>query len=275
MITNALALMESWHPDDPEESPYYNPLRNVPSETEGIDETRQKARDIITQQINPFYHELENFLKQVYLTASPELPGVKFQRGGEEYYDSRMAFYTTLPISADSVHQLGLLEVKRIRGRMDSIINTLSFEGSFADFLEYLRTDEQFYAETPQELLNRAAWLSKRAEAGLPALFGHLYSLPFTVEPVPDDIAPTYTGGRYVPGSWRQRRAGIYWVNTYKLDSRTLYTLPALTLHEAVPGHHLQMMLSAELDISDFRRRYYISAFGEGWGLYSEFLGEE
>src|SRR5690606_15119126 len=210
------------------------------------------------------------------MEAAREHPVISFVPGGKEYYENRVRFYTTLPLTPDSVHQLGLQEVARIRASMDKIIQEVNFKGSFADFLNFLRTDPQFYAKTPQELLNYASWLSKKAEAGLPKLFDKLYSLPFTVEPVPDAIAPTYTGGRYVSGSWEGKRAGIYWVNTYDLKSRTLYTLPALTLHEAVPGHHLQIMLAAELkDLPRFRTRYYISAFGEGWGLYSEYLGEE
>ena len=159
---------------------------------------------------------------------------------------------------------------------MEDIISELGFEGSFADFLAFLRTDEQFYPKTEQELLNYASWLSKKAEGQLPKIFNTLYTLPFTVEPVPLSIAPTYTTGRYVGGSWESQKAGIYWVNTFNLPSRTLYTMPALTLHEAVPGHHLQNAIAAELkDLPKFRTSYYISAFGEGWGLYSEFLGEE
>ena len=159
---------------------------------------------------------------------------------------------------------------------MEEIIEEVAFNGSFADFLKFLRTDPQFYVQRPEELLRHAAWLSKKAEGQLPKLFSHLYTQPFTVEPVPDAIAPTYTGGRYVSGDKDQQKPGIYWVNTYKLSSRPLYTLPALTLHEAVPGHHLQIMLAAELeDIPSFRNSFYISAFGEGWGLYAEYLGEE
>ena len=159
---------------------------------------------------------------------------------------------------------------------MDSIIGHLQFEGSFNEFLNFLRTDPQFYARSPEDLLNRAAWLSKKAEGQLPKLFSELYSLPFTVEPVPIEIAPNYTAGRFVNGSRKNNRPGIYWVNTYDIKSRTLYTLPALTLHEAVPGHHLQHAIAEEIEgIPAFRNTYYISAFGEGWGLYSEYLGEE
>ena len=199
-----------------------------------------------------------------------------FLTDGKSYYEDRVRYYTTLSITPDSIHLIGLEEVARIKKSMFEIIKETKFEGTFEDFLNFLRTDEQFYAKTPQELLNYAAWLSKKAEGQLPKLFNKWYSLPFTVSPVPDDIAPTYTAGRYAGGSWKQKRAGEYWVNTYKLESRTLYTLPSLTLHEAVPGHHLQNALASEITgIPTFRNNYYISAFGEGWGLYSEFLGEE
>ena len=150
------------------------------------------------------------------------------------------------------------------------------FKGSFADFLRFLRTDPQFYAKTPAELLKEASALAKGIDGKLPAVFGKLPRQPYTVAPVPDDIAPKYTGGRYVGAPIDGTRPGTYWVNTYNLPSRPLYVLPALTLHEAVPGHHLQSALSKELiDLPAFRRHTYINAFGEGWGLYSEFLGIE
>ena len=179
--------------------------------------------------------ELNGFIANEYTAASREKPGISFVPGGKEYYENRVRHYTTLPMTPDSVHNLGLSEVARIRTGMDKIIRDVNFKGSFADFLRFLRSDPQFYAKTPQELLNYAAWLSKKAEGQLPKLFNTLYTLPFTVEPVPANIAPTYTGGRYVGGSWESKRAGIYWVNTYDLKSRTLYTIPALTVHEAVP----------------------------------------
>jgi uncharacterized protein (DUF885 family) len=218
------------------------------------------------------YQEVNSFFEGEYMTAAKDEPGISFIPGGKEYYENRVKHYSTLSLTPDSVHNLGLSEVARIKASMEKIIYDVNFKGSFADFIKFLRTDPQFYPKTPQDLLNYASWLSKKAEGKLPKYFNKLYTLPFTVEPVPMSIAPTYTAGRFVPGSWETKRAGIYWVNTYDLKSRTLYTLPALTLHEAVPGHHLQGSLAAEIkDIPPFRNRYYISAFGEGWGLYSEY----
>ena len=274
---NTLSLMKPYVVADFKELMFYTPFNTLP---ESVDETNrqsilQKAEEVVSS-LQRTYQELYAYMGSDYLQAAREQPGISFVPGGREYYENRVVHFSTLPLTPDSVHQLGLQEVARIRASMEKIIKDVNFKGSFADFLHFLRTDPQFYAKTPQELLNYASWLSKKAEAGLPKLFDKLYSLPFTVEPVPDAIAPTYTGGRYVGGSWEGKRAGIYWVNTYNLKSRTLYTLPALTLHEAVPGHHLQISLAAELkDLPRFRTRYYISAFGEGWGLYSEYLGEE
>jgi uncharacterized protein (DUF885 family) len=159
---------------------------------------------------------------------------------------------------------------------MEEIIKQLQFEGSFAEFLHFLRTDPQFYPKSGEALLHKAAWITKRIEGQLPYYFGKLPRMPLTVKPVPDALAPTYTTGRYSPGSYKNHKAGEYWVNTYKLESRPYYVLPSLSLHEGVPGHHLQIMLAAENEkIADFRKTFYLSAFGEGWGLYAEYLGKE
>ncbi|MDX1629185.1 MAG: DUF885 domain-containing protein [Fulvivirga sp.] len=278
VINNNMQLLQPWNVDQAEKSPFYSPFENMP---EGISEAtkvrlQKQGKAVIEEHVLPFYADFADFLQNEYFLASPDKPGIRFLPQGKAYYENRIRFYTTLEMTPDSVHQLGLQEVARIRSKMEAIIEEVNFQGTFEEFFHFLRTDQQFYADTPQELLNYAAWLSKKAEGELPKLFRELYSLPFTVAPVPDDIAPTYTGGRYVPGSWPEQRPGTYWVNTYKLDSRTLYTLPALTLHEAVPGHHLQNAIASELKgLPSFRNNYYISAFGEGWGLYSEYLGEE
>lgn len=279
IVKNNLALLKLWTVADYHDSFFYTPIATMP---EAIDETDRKSISeqsvrVLTS-LQATYIEVEKYFSNEYAAASREKPGIRFVPGGKEYYENRVQHYSTLPLTADSVHNLGLAEVARIRVAMDKIIKDLKFKGSFADFIMFLRTDDQFYAKTPQELLNYAAWLSKKAEGQLPKYFNTLYTLPFTVEPVPASIAPTYTGGRYVDGSWADKRAGIYWVNTYNLKSRTLYTIPALTLHEAAPGHHLQNALAAEIkdpEIPAFRNEYYISAYGEGWGLYCEYLGEE
>jgi uncharacterized protein (DUF885 family) len=277
IVRNTLELLKPWAVERMEDSPFFVPISQMPAHISASEkqEIESKAKEVIGHLVQT-YAQLREFFGGEYMQAAPEAPGISHLPGGKAYYENRVRHYTTLPLTPDSVHLLGLAEVARIRMAMEEIITEVNFKGSFADFLEFLRTDPQFYPKSAEELLHYAAWLSKKAEAQLPKYFHTLYTLPFTVEPVPDNIAPTYTAGRFVPGSWANKTAGIYWVNTYNLPSRTLYTLPALTLHEAVPGHHLQNALAAEIKgIPSFRNRYYVNAFGEGWALYCEYLGEE
>ncbi len=239
-------------------------------------ERKAEVAKIVEEKIFPAYSGLRQFLKDTYLPQAPESIGISDIKDGKAYYEQRVKYFTTDDISPKEVFDIGQAEVKRIRAEMESIIEQLAFEGSFADFLQFLRTDPQFYPKSGEELLHKAAWITKRMEGQLPFYFGKLPRMPLTVKPVPDALAPNYTAGRYSPGSYENQKAGEYWVNTYKLESRPYYALPALSLHEGVPGHHLQIMLSAENeDIADFRKTFYLSAFGEGWGLYSEFLGKE
>ena len=278
IVRNSIGQIKPWTTRDLSVHPFTKPLITRPESIPADQwaEIKKEVMAVMKETVWPACDELLSFFETTYLDAAYDAPGISNIPNGTAYYDARVAYYTTFDMTAEEVFQTGLQEVSRIRGLMEGVIEETGFEGDFAAFLEYLRTDPQFYAKNAQELLSYAAWLSKKAEGQLPRLFSHLYQIPFTVEPVPDDIAPTYTGGRYVQGSRSQDRPGIYWVNTYNLPARSLYNIPALTVHEAVPGHHLQIMLAAELkDIPAFRNRFYISAFGEGWGLYSEFLGEE
>lgn len=237
---------------------------------------QQKISKVIISDIRPAYIRFRDYLKNEYLTQAPEAIGLSEITDGKAFYEQRVRFYTTFDITPKEVFDTGLEEVKRIRTEMEAIIASLKFEGSFSDFFDYLRTDEQFYAKDAQGLMDRAAWITTKAQGQLPKFFNTLPRMPLDVVPVPEALAPNYTGGRYSPGSYRQHRAGQYWVNTYNLPSRPLYVLPALTLHEGVPGHHLQGMLAQEIeDMPPFRRYTYLSAFGEGWGLYAEHLGQE
>jgi uncharacterized protein (DUF885 family) len=194
---------------------------------------------------------------------------------GEAYYADLVRYFTTLPdATARQIHDTGLAEVVRIRAEMETIVQEVGFQGSFAEFLAFLRSDPQFYARTPEQLLWQAAWITREIDGHMPDFFGRIPRAPYTVKPVPKALAPNYTGGRYNPGPLGA--AGEYWVNTYKLENRPLYVLPALSLHEAAPGHHTQGSLSRELEnVPLFRRNFYPHAFGEGWGLYSEYLGVE
>ncbi len=264
--------------DRAESSVFYTPFQHWPEQIS--DSKRQKlskqAQQVILQKVVPTYQRIKAFIAEKYLPAARESIGISNIPRGKEYYEQQVRFFTTLPYSSDEIFDIGQKEVARIRSEMQSIIDSVGFSGDFADFLSFLRTDPQFYAPTPEALLKEASFIAKKIDGRLPQLFNHLPRLPYGVAPVPDAIAPKYTGGRYVPGSWENHKAGTYWVNTYKLDSRPLYVLPALTLHEAVPGHHLQISLAQEMTgLPEFRKHSYLSAFGEGWGLYAEWLGQE
>ncbi len=242
--------------------------------------TNDSLRSVATNMVNDsVYQSIVNFLtfmKEEYMTSAPEAIGIAQVPGGKKYYEDRIRYFTTYDITPDEVFNTGQREVARIRAEMEQIIKTLGFKGDFAAFLEFLRTDERFYFKSRRELLYYASWLSKKIEGELPRFFNKLPRMPFTVKPVPAAIAENYTSGRYSSGSYDNKKAGEYWVNTTKLDSRPKYALPALTLHEAVPGHHLQIMLAAEIEnVPDFRKNTYLSAYGEGWALYTEWLGIE
>ena len=231
---------------------------------------------LVETEVYPAYRKLADFLREEYLPGLRPGAGISGITGGKAYYEQRVRYFTTDEVTPAEVFATGKAEVARIRAEMETVIRRTGFEGSFADFLTFLRTDEQFYAKMPAELLAHAAWITKRMEGKLPQYFNRLPRMPLTVAPVPDAFAPTYTTGRYSPGNYKTRKAGAFWVNTYDLPSRPLYVLPALALHEGVPGHHTQMMLATEMEnVPAFRQNLYLSAFGEGWALYCEYLGRE
>lgn len=272
IVEKCLDLMKGYLITPPETSIFINPAHT----SNNLTATKQQIIEILEKQVNPAFQDMVTFLEKEYMPHAAEKIGISALPNGKQFYEEKVRYYTTLEMSPNEVYQTGEREVARIRAEMEKIIVETGFKGDFPAFLNFLRTDPQFYAKTPQELLNTAAWLSKKIEAEMPQAFGKMPRMPFTVKPVPAAIAPNYTGGRYSEGSYENHKAGQYWVNTYKLESRPLYVLPALTLHEAVPGHHLQIMLAQELEnVPRFREELYISAFGEGWGLYSEYLGTE
>lgn len=262
------------------DSYFYSPFKNLPENItqDQKDSILSAAKIAIENSVIPQFKRIKTFFEDEYLPKTRTSIGVSETPGGEAYYQNRINFYTTSTLySAEDIHQIGLKEVARIKAEMRKIIKEVKFKGNFSAFLKFLRTDEQFYAKTPKELLMFARDIAKRADEQLPRFFKTLPRKPYGVAPVPDAIAPKYTGGRYVGSSKNSTNPGYYWVNTYDLPSRTLYTIPSLTVHEAVPGHHLQGSLNNELgdSIPQFRRNLYLSAYGEGWGLYSEFLAEE
>jgi len=263
---------------DPEQSVFWKPFAAFPPGVPAGDAERLRAagREAILQAVVPAYRSLAAFFTGEYQPGARTTIGASELPDGKAYYAWLVKDFTTLDITPEEVHRIGLAETERIRREMDEVVRKLKFEGTFAEFLEFLRTDKRFYAKTPEELLKQAAWIAKRMDGKLPSLLGRLPRQPYGVEPVPDDLAPKYTGGRYVGAPLDGTRAGTYWVNTYALETRPLYQLESLTLHEAVPGHHLQGALSKELEgLPPFRRYSYVNAFGEGWGLYSERLGIE
>ncbi len=275
-------LRPSWEMhivNDPSVSLFFKPFKNKPNNIADTTWVQlvNTAKKRIMGDVVPTYQDLKTFFEKEYIPKARKQAGVGVPfPNGQAYYQQRVQHFTSTNMTVDEVHQLGLKEVARIEAEMQTVMNEVSFKGSLQDFIQKLRTDPQFYPKTADELLQRAAWLSKKAEAGLPALFGKLPRQPFTVAPVPDFLAPSYTGGRYSGAPIKSKSAGEYWVNTYNLPSRPFYVLESLTLHEAVPGHHLQTALAQELtDLPRFRQNLYVNAFGEGWGLYSEYLGYE
>lgn len=265
---------------DHKDNYFYSPFKNLPDDLNQsqIDSILYEGQKAIEESVIPEFKRIKEFFENEYFPNTRTKIGISEIENGLDYYQNRINFYTTSKsYNADKIHKIGLDEVSRIRQGMIKIISDLKFKGSFDDFFKFLRTDDRFYAKTPKELLMFARDVSKRIDAQLPKFFKTLPRKPYGVAPVPDAIAPKYTGGRYVGTSKNSTEPGYYWVNTYDLKSRTLYTIPALTAHEGVPGHHLQGSLNNELgdSIPRFRRNLYLSAFGEGWGLYSEFLADD
>jgi len=278
VVENNIAMLAELARSDFGVHPDFSPLKNFPSGIAERDRKQVRARAAVVhkEHLQPVYLELLEFFETRYLDAAPAEVGLAVLPGGAAHYENRVRFFTSLPMSADEVFALGEREVARIEQLMDNALRDADFSGSRAEFIQHLKTDPALYPESATALLGYSALVAKTIEGKLPSYFSPLYQLPFTVAPVPANIAATYTSGRYVSGDVEQGRPGIYWVNTTSLASRGLFNVPALTLHESVPGHHLQHARAAELQgVHKFRRDYYISAFGEGWGLYAEFLGEE
>jgi uncharacterized protein (DUF885 family) len=253
----------------PEGSLFYTPFREMP----GIAAPKQaalraQALEVIKTMVQPAYVELLNFMRNEYLPGTRTTLAAQALPDGKEYYRAKIREFTTLDMDPRAIHELGESEVARLHAAMLEQMRATGFKGDFPAFLSFLRSDPRFYAKTPQELLNRAAWIAKVFDGKASTFFGYLPRARFTIRPVPDDLAPFYTAGRGGPG--------VYLLNTYDLPSRPLYNLTALTLHESAPGHALQIPIAMEQkNQPDFRRLSYISAYGEGWALYCERLGDE
>jgi uncharacterized protein (DUF885 family) len=260
------------------EHPLYEPFTRYPESISAEDQARLKelGEAAIKSSVLPAYKNLAEFLAEDYIPEARQTSGIGDSEEARNYYRALVRYFTTLDMTPDEIHQKGLAEVARIRAKMDLIIEEVGFEGDFSDFIAELRSNPKFYAKSERELLMTASYIAKKLDGKMPEYFGTLPRLSYGVMPVPKEIAPTYTTGRYWGGSPEQGRAGNYVVNTYNLKQRPLYNLPALTAHEAVPGHHHQIALAQENEnVPRFRQSLYPNAFGEGWGLYAEKLAGE
>ena len=264
--------------DDPEKSVFWKPFLQKPFAISDDDwkKIREEGRLAIQQYAVEGFRKIKTFFDNEYLPKTRTTIGASNFPDGLAYYQERVHHYTTTDLGYEEIYQLGLQEVARIKNEMLDVMKEVNFNGTLQEFIKFLRTDPKFYAPTAEQLLKETSYIAKKADNKLPMLFGKLPRQPYGVEPVPAHLAPTYTAGRYSGAPINSKRAGHYWVNTYDLKSRPLYALESLTLHEAVPGHHLQIALAKELtNLPEFRRNLYVNAFGEGWGLYSEYLGIE
>jgi len=253
-----------------EDNIYYTPFKSLPATIPAAKQTelRKLAADAITRSVLPAHKTLLKFMRDEYMPGATKSIAAYDLPDGKAFYQSQVREYATTDMTPEQIHQIGLDEVAKIKAEMLAIKEQVGFKGDLPAFNDFLRTDPQFYVTTPQALLDRAAWTAKEFDGKAAQYFGRLPRSRFGIIPVPDDIAPFYTGGRGGPG--------VYLVNTWNLPARPLYSLPALTLHESAPGHAFQMPLAAEnKDLPPFRQFTYISAYGEGWALYSERLGVE
>jgi uncharacterized protein (DUF885 family) len=252
------------------DSPFYAPFTTFPATIPVAvqDDLRREGEAAIRTAVEPAHAKLLRFLRTQYIPGARTSIAAYDLPDGKAYYRSKIREFVTADISPEEIHAIGLAEVAKIRARMVEVMKEVRFEGDLPAFLHFLRSDPRFYANSAQELLNRAAWIAKTFDGRAAQWFGLLPRSRFAIKPVPDDLAPFYTGGRGGPG--------IYLVNTYNLPARPLYSMVALTLHESAPGHAFQMPLAAEnKGLPAFRRDTYLSAYGEGWALYCEALGEE
>jgi uncharacterized protein (DUF885 family) len=256
--------------DTAEANPFYKPFLKMPDSIPADEQAklRAEASAAILNKVVPAHRRVLDFLRSEYIPGAVTSIAAYDLPDGKAFYQSQIREYTTLDLTPDQIHKTGLDEVAKIKAEMEAIKTQVGFKGDLKAFNDFLRTDPQFYVKTPQALLDRAAWTAKEFDGVAAKYFGRMPRSRFAITPVPDDIAPFYTGGRGGPG--------IYLVNTYDLPSRPLYSLPALTLHESAPGHAWQMPLAAENKaLPAYRRDGYISAYGEGWALYCERLGDE
>lgn len=264
--------------DDPEKSPWFSRFESFPESFSDADKKRltKAGREAISKKIIPSYKKLKKFFVEEYLPASYPKAGIWQHPMGEEYYSFLTRSFTTTSMTPKEVHEKGLSEVKRIRSEMEKIREKVGFKGDLKAFFEHLRTDPKYFYKTPEELLNAYRAISKRIDPEVPKVIKTMPRMPYGVIPIPAQIAPDTTTAYYNSPSADGLRAGYYYVNLYKPETRPKWEMMALSIHEAVPGHHLQIALQQELgEVPNFRKFGGFTAFTEGWGLYSESLGED
>ncbi len=267
-----------WATEKPEDSPFYQSFAAIPEKMDWAErnELQQQAKKVIGDSVNPAFERYYQFFQEQYQPNCRKSIGLSEVPRGEELYGHFVKFYTSLDTNPEKVHALGLSEVERILNEMLAVKDQAGFSGSLAEFRQFLQTDSQFYLDNAEDYMQYVARITKEADRRMPEFFAVLPRNSYGLLPVPGQIAPKATTAYYQPGAADGSRAGVYFVNTWDLPSRPLYELPALSLHEAVPGHHHQISIQQELaDLPDFRKLYYFHAFGEGWGLYTEKLGIE
>ena len=263
--------------DELADSVFLKPFNSAPTKLSGEEFSKLKntAEKVVDNNVIPAFEAFNKFYLEKYAPACREQVGTSAMEGGDAYYSHRVKRFTTTDLSADDVHQLGQSEVARIRNEMLEVIKQANFKGSFEEWLVYLRDNPEFYPKTPAERMDKVAAISKKIDGKLPELFGRLPRMPYGLKEIPADIAEKTTTAYYQRPAGDGSRAGFYFVNTSKLDTRPLYQLEALSLHEAVPGHHLQLAIAQELELPNFRKYGGITVFVEGWALYAERLGLE
>src|SRR2546422_3745499 len=274
VLRDVPAQLASQTPEDPLQAPLLKPFAKLP---EGVpEETRAEAERVYRDRIIPAFARFREFFTSEYLPRARETVALSALPDGAAWYAQRVRRETTTSLTPQQIHELGLSEVQRIRGEMEKVLAQVGFKGSLLDFARFLRTDPRFYFTDAREMVREYRDIAKRIEPELTRLFGKLPRLPYGVVEIPAFSAASQTTAYYRPGAPRAHRPGAYYVNTYKLDTQPKWEMEALTLHESVPGHHLQIALAQEMEgVPEFRKNTYLVAFGEGWGLYAESLGSE
>ena len=275
LMTRVLGQIRIQAETSPSESPFYKIFKDIELDLtpEEIENIQSSARDTIANNVIPAYQKLLLFFENTYLPATRNTIGISEIPNGKEYYEFAAKRFTTTNLTPLEIHNIGLAEVARIRNEMQTVMDQVNWKGSFKEFLDDLRTNPKFYFDNPEDLFTEYLATSKRLDPELVHLFKKLPTIPYGLKPIPEESAPDTTTAYYQRPAADGSRAGYYYVNLYRPEVRPKYEIEVLSVHEAVPGHHLQIALAMELDLPNFRKYGGFTAFVEGWGLYSESLG--